>query len=335
MPSVENKRVTLKTIAEEIGISKSTVAQVLGRYPKSRISPSIRHRVLDVAKAKGYQPNHVARALRTGRTSLIGLVVPNVYVTTHPGFAFSIYGSILEMAGKTENAVVQLLMDPREKIKDITDRNLLDGIILLTSDPDNSYVDFLADRGLPLVVVNREVVHRGVSFVTQDYYSAACEAVDSLAETGHQNLALLAISLPNNDSNRRLVRGFQSRTKELSAQGVSGTFFGVADNLQKTYLQVAREVLESGPFDGYIVDVVELAEVLAAVLAEAGTPIGQNKDLIVFSPEEATSNLIKPWRLYLHQNELMGRQAYELLNKHVSDNMTPQRCYVPFTIVGQ
>ena len=74
--------VTLKEIAKELGVSVVTVSKVLRNHED--ISKKTRDRVLPRVKEVGYRPNLTARSLVTGRSSLVGLVVPDLI---HPFFA--------------------------------------------------------------------------------------------------------------------------------------------------------------------------------------------------------------------------------------------------------
>jgi LacI family transcriptional regulator len=73
---------TMKDIAQSLGVSVVTVSKVLRNH--SDISAETRKRVLQRMKELNYHPNPAARALVTGRTNLIGLVVPDLL---HPFFA--------------------------------------------------------------------------------------------------------------------------------------------------------------------------------------------------------------------------------------------------------
>ncbi len=73
--------VTMKDIARELGISIGTVSKVLRDHPD--ISPETRERVRQRMRELNYRPNPAARALVTGRTHTIGLVVPDL---VHPFF---------------------------------------------------------------------------------------------------------------------------------------------------------------------------------------------------------------------------------------------------------
>jgi DNA-binding LacI/PurR family transcriptional regulator len=72
----ETMAVTMKDIAQDLGVSLITVSKVMRNQPD--ISELTRKRVLDRAKELNYTPNLAARALVTGRTYLVGLVIPDL-----------------------------------------------------------------------------------------------------------------------------------------------------------------------------------------------------------------------------------------------------------------
>ncbi|RXZ48797.1 LacI family transcriptional regulator [Agromyces fucosus] len=75
--STSNRRVTAADIARSLGISRATVGFVLNETPGQTISEATRSRVLDEAKRLGYRPHIAARALASGRTRIVLLVLPD------------------------------------------------------------------------------------------------------------------------------------------------------------------------------------------------------------------------------------------------------------------
>ena len=70
---------SLKTIAEQAGVSKTTVSFVLnGRGDEKNISAETQKRIADTAKRLNYRPNHLARSLSLGRSYTIGFIVPDI-----------------------------------------------------------------------------------------------------------------------------------------------------------------------------------------------------------------------------------------------------------------
>src|SRR5919112_3360214 len=73
------KRVSIKDIAKQVGVVPSTVSFVLnGKAKEMRISDELAEKIKAVVKEKGYQPNHTAVSLRTGRTKILGLIVEDI-----------------------------------------------------------------------------------------------------------------------------------------------------------------------------------------------------------------------------------------------------------------
>ena len=69
---------TLKELGRLAGVHPSTVARVLNDDPRQRVSAEVRQRIQALAVERGYQPNRVARSLRTKRSSVIGTLIPDI-----------------------------------------------------------------------------------------------------------------------------------------------------------------------------------------------------------------------------------------------------------------
>src|SRR5512146_1264849 len=81
--------VTLKELGQLAGVHPSTVARVLNDDPRQRVSDDVRQRILVLAHTHGYQPNHLARSLRTKRSFVIGTAIPDI---ANPFFAILFRG---------------------------------------------------------------------------------------------------------------------------------------------------------------------------------------------------------------------------------------------------
>ena len=81
--------VTLKQLGHLAGVHPSTVARVLNDDPRQRVSEDVRQRILALAAEHGYQPNHLARSLRTKRSHVVGTLIPDI---ANPFFALIFRG---------------------------------------------------------------------------------------------------------------------------------------------------------------------------------------------------------------------------------------------------
>src|SRR3546814_7397575 len=73
------QKISIRDMAERLGVSPTTVSFVLnGKQKEKRISDKVARRIIAMAKQLKYEPNHMARGLRTGNTKTIGLIVEDI-----------------------------------------------------------------------------------------------------------------------------------------------------------------------------------------------------------------------------------------------------------------
>ncbi|MET3134527.1 LacI family transcriptional regulator [Oxalobacteraceae bacterium GrIS 1.11] len=181
---------TMKQVAQQAGVSTSTVSHVLNNTRV--VSEDVRARVLAVINDLRYVPSAVARSLKNDRTHTIGMVVPN---NSNPYFAELIraiedasfklgYNIILcncyDDASK-QVAQLRVLMEKR-----------IDGLILVSSGSDGELTRFLAGDRLPTVLVDREIAGVGADFIESDHERGGYLATQYLLELGHRAIACVS-----------------------------------------------------------------------------------------------------------------------------------------------
>tara|TARA_B100000683_G_scaffold276283_1_gene329701 strand:- start:416 stop:1438 length:1023 start_codon:yes stop_codon:yes gene_type:complete len=185
-------RVTIREVAERVGVHPSTVSRVLNPVTRGRITPAVVDKVITVANELGYRPNQAARGLRTNRTSTIGVLIPDITNPLFPpiirgiedGLGANGYTAIL---GNTDN-IVSREMDAVATMR----ARQVDGLILATARRDDPLIaEFLKDR-LPVVLVNRTADADGVSSIVNDDVLGISLAVRHLKELGHRRIAHIA-----------------------------------------------------------------------------------------------------------------------------------------------
>ena len=174
---------TLTVIAHELGISRSTVSRAFTRPQVLR--PETVARVLDLADRMGYAPNHVARALSTGRNGNIALLVPDI---ANPFFPPLIRAA---QARADEQNYCVLLGDSAER--PAQESRLIarfmpqvDGFVLASSRLPSSVLIEQAKRR-PIVLVNRDIA--GIPRVLIDSRAGIEQAVAHLHNLGHRRVA--------------------------------------------------------------------------------------------------------------------------------------------------
>ncbi|MGB5820375.1 MAG: LacI family DNA-binding transcriptional regulator [Saonia sp.] len=186
---MENKKATIHDIAERLSITASTVSRALNGNP--RISNNTREAVLKVAQDLNYRPNHIASALRSGKSQLIGIVVP----TINRSFFSSIIRGVEEVANSLDYRVVVSQSNEIPQAEADTVRAFLnarvDGIIAsIGKNTDNfEHYEDLIKRGIPLVLFDRTTSELPTSQVVIDDYLGAYKVTEHLIEQGCRRIA--------------------------------------------------------------------------------------------------------------------------------------------------
>lgn len=181
-----NSAATIYDIAELSGFNPSTVSRALSK--PGRVSAKTQKIIEDAADQLHYQVNVFARALPTGRTQTIGLIVSDI---TNPAYFDIIRGA--ETAAAANNYTL-MLADSTEsaELEMIAARRMLasvDGLILASPRLSDEQIQHFAAKK-PVVVINRRV--EGVSSVVAEMTSGVSDAIRYLAAQGHLEIAYVA-----------------------------------------------------------------------------------------------------------------------------------------------
>jgi LacI family transcriptional regulator len=179
--------VRMKDIAAELGVSVVTVSRALRDRPD--IAKETRVRVVDRARRLNYRPNLMARSLVTGRSSLIGLVVPDLI---HPFFCEIAKG--LSAALKKNNyflIVSSSESDPRLEQDEIEHMlaHRLDCFVVASCQRDTESLLRIGEAGVPLVLIDRSFQGFPCNFVGVDDYKIGEIAAEHLIAQGYKRIA--------------------------------------------------------------------------------------------------------------------------------------------------
>ncbi len=178
--------VTLQDVAREAGVAVSTVSRALTQ--PERISPPTRARVQEVARRLGYRPNRIARAVVSGRTQMLAVLVPDITNPHH----FGLIRGAEERARAADRTLVlgDTRGDPGLEA-DHLDRlgSVVDGIVLASSRLPDADLRELARRR-PVVLHNRELP--GLPGVVTDFDDGMRQILGHLVALGHRRVAYLS-----------------------------------------------------------------------------------------------------------------------------------------------
>ena len=185
-----SSRVTLTDIAEELGLSISTVSNAYNR--PDQLSAATRQQVLATAKRLGYAgPDPRASSLRSGRAGAIGLIELSLPTAlTDPASLLMLSG----VAQACDEAGVALVLIPsseeRDTAHDIVRTAVVDGFVAHCDALDDERRAIVEDRRLPVVVLDGRARPDDPS-VDIDEEAGAAAAADHLLELGHRRLAIV------------------------------------------------------------------------------------------------------------------------------------------------
>ena len=184
--------VTLRDVARVAGVHPATVSRALNEETRALVNEATARRVLKAAEKLGYQPNPIARGLKTNRSYTIGVLIPDL---TNPLFPPILRGieDRLETAGYTP-LTANTDNDPERELLDAQAMRArqVDGIIAATARRDHRLHDALLEAGIELVLVNRRQEELPVSSATADDTMGMRLAVEHLLSLGHTRIAHVA-----------------------------------------------------------------------------------------------------------------------------------------------
>ncbi|WP_224751293.1 LacI family DNA-binding transcriptional regulator [Microbacterium helvum] len=183
-----DRRVSMADVAERAGVSGQTVSRVVNGSP--RVDPETRARVETAMAELGYRPHRAARALRTGRTQTLGLVVSTLASVGNS----RMLQAVADAAASRGYALTVVTLGPEASVAGAFERLAdqgVDGAIVLNEATGRVRDSDLRTAGLRLVVVDSPRDER-FGVVVTDHAGGAESAVRHLLDLGHRTVHHLA-----------------------------------------------------------------------------------------------------------------------------------------------
>ena len=197
--------ITMKDIANDLGVSAATVSKVLRNH--SDIGEATRQRVLKRVKELNFHPNMMARGLVTGRSYLVGLIVPSLF---HPffaevakalSFALGKSGYYLVISSSEENPALE-----ERQINQLLGRGL-DAIVVASSCSTPEVFERVRNHGTPFILIDRQFPDFPTNFVGVDDHAVGLLATEHLISVGCRRIA--HVHGPNNSPGLGRLAGYR------------------------------------------------------------------------------------------------------------------------------
>ncbi|MEU2426771.1 LacI family DNA-binding transcriptional regulator [Streptomyces sp. NPDC007851] len=300
----------LAEVAKKVGVSEATVSRVLNGKPG--VSEATRQAVLSALDVLGYER---PTQLRGERARLVGLVLPELQNPIFPAFAEVIGGALAQLGltpvlctqtkgGVSEADYVELLL--QQQVSGV----VFAGGLYAQADAPHDHYRLLADRNIPVVLVNAAIEHLGFPAVSCDDAVAVEQAWRHLASLGHERIGLVLGPADHVPSARKLAA---ARTMgELPQTRVARAMFSIEGG----HAAAARLI------DGGVTGIICASDPLALGAIRAARRKGldvPSQVSVVGYDDSAFMNCTEPPLTTVRQPiEAMGRAAVELLNAQVN-----------------
>lgn len=318
------KKVSLKDIAQEAGVSTATVSYVLSnKEEKARVGQEMARKIRKIARKLNYQPNHIARSLKSGRSDTIGLIVADI---SNPFFGH--IARTIEDEAKQHNYTVIFGSSDENAAKSADLINVLlnrqvDGLILIPTEGSEQQILQLRERNVPFVLMDRPFPSLTASSICIHNYAAAYRAVEHLVQTGRRRIGMIAYKTGMHHIAERR-RGY---TEALAHAGLPGDkrlklarYAHLRDDIRK-----AIDQLTGGrqPADALFFATNSLAVEGLRYLIELGIRVPEQLAVVSFDESEAFDLFHAPVTFIRQPIQEMGKAAVQLLLSQIRDGDKP------------
>jgi DNA-binding LacI/PurR family transcriptional regulator len=323
--------VTLKKVAEEAGVSHTTVSLVINNAAGSRVSQKTRKRVLKAIKKLDYNPNLTAKRLASGKTNSIGLYTPfEIPIFRNYTFMEMITG-IQDVL--SERGFDLVLFSGGKKlyrnrpISQIVKQNTVDGLIIFNTrytsqNYVSNYIKSLNLLKFNYVILNYYWGNAKINYVAIDYEKDASNAVKYLTALGHRKVALL-VGTEEATVNARIIKAYKKALRDENIR-VYNNIIDYADYDYQQAYKKTLEIMKNNPsVTSFLIGGFEMAPACLKALKDLGFTVPNDVSLICFIDNEIMPLLDPPITSIKWPYYEMGKKAAQLLLAKETDK---QKC---------
>jgi len=302
---------TLEDIARLSGVSRSTVSRVINE--EENVKDQTRQKVMQVINSYNFQPNLAARGLASGRTNVIGVVIPAsvTVIFTDPYFPQLLQG-VSAVCNTREYSVMLWLSEPeyeRRMISRILHNGLVDGVLVASIPMNDPIIESIVESKMPYILIGRHP-SAAVNYLDVDNVQSSRKATMHLVRLGYKRIATIT-GIQNQISGYDRYQGylkalqdsnFPSRP-ELVAEG---------DFTEEGGYKAMMRLLKYKP-DAVFVASDTMAYGAMRALREANLRIPEDVAIVGFDDLPNSSKTIPPLTTIRQMPSMMGSRAVEFL----------------------
>ena len=313
---MKSHNVTIKDIARELGVSPSTVSRALKDHPD--ISPETKRLVRELVEKLKYKPNAIALSLRSQKSNMIGIIVPEI---VHHFFS-SVISGIEEtaMAGGYNIMIFQSNESYDRKVLNVQSliSSRVDGALVSISKESNKFGHFreFMDNDVPLVFFDRAPEEIEADKVIVDDFAGAFDATEYLIKTGCKRIAHFAAPQHLQIGYRR-QRGYITALEKNGIE-VDDKLIIKCDTMEEALIVTPKIMQQDNPPDAiFTVNDLTATGVLKA-LKKLNLKVPKDLSLIGFTDGLVSSVTDPPLSTINQDGFEMGKIAAEMLLKRIN-----------------
>ena len=238
--------ITIKDVAKEAGVSRTTVSNVFSG--KAKFTDETRTAVLAAAKKLGYKPNLAARSLITNSTRMIGLILPS-YVDTNTLTNSPFYNIIMDsvysiLSREADYDLIIFSVSDKEKLSQVSERidaRNVDGILAI-GEYDRTFLQDLNAKNIPVILIDNysRTNFENFSYVNSDDETGGYLATTKLIEKGYKKIAICGIELTGPVMSKR----YEGYKQAMNEAGYKQTAFEKYGTPFEVGLEFAARLVE-------------------------------------------------------------------------------------------
>jgi LacI family transcriptional regulator len=321
---------TIKDVAANAKVSVATVSHVVNNT--RFVTPELRDRVLAVMRELDYEPNLVARGLRSNRTNLIALVIPDISNPYFPELARGVQDvanqhGYVTILGNTDRDIAQ-----ERRILHILSRQRVEGIIINPAGVSAEDLLPIQASGVHIVIFGHQIAHPAFDAVMIDDRQASHDIVTHLIGRGHRRIAHLGSPRPNSGRLR-----FEGYIQALQECGLTPDPSLVTEGpwTQKGGYDAMHSLLQRRPLPTAVFAANDLMAIGAMLcVREAGLSIPDDIAVAGFDNIDQGACVTPPLTTVRQPKYDMGKKLAEILVCRLRKEAPsePQRVLLPYAL---
>jgi len=320
------KQPTMEDVANLAGVSAATVSYVINHGPRP-VAEHTQQRVNEAIKVLGYQPHAIAHSLKRGSTQTVGLLVQSLISAFVSNLVNSIEENLAEHNYSLILASAHEDCDRETHMINTLAGQSIDGLLLIPTSCRNGHlIDRLIQRGIPVVLVDRDIQDSYVDIVMTDNVDASKNVTNHLIELGCRRILCISFS---DDASSALdrVKGYRLA---LNQNGIP-----IDENLIYVFQYASGESIEQslldhihkyGSPDGVLCTTDTMLIDVTETLTKTGIKVPEQVRVGGGFFDSPWNRLLDPPLPIVSQNyKLISKYSVEFLLDRINGNQEPPR----------